>query len=398
MTASSDTSTDHARRDARLAWLSIVGFWSFYFLINTVRTFIMGEPRQVDLLGPRVIVATLSMAITGIAYQFLRRSSAASVRRSIATAAAVALPAAIAYSTLNWFAFEKLSHPPKRLDQTAAHSPALSARPPPGAAAPPETVNVGQPMSEHHESPLTEIEDNAANGYFFFIAWAALFLSLRYAAEVQVLERRSADLRAAAQSAELRALRYQVNPHFLFNTLNSLSSLILTDKRGQAEKMVLNLATFFRTSLTGNPTEDVSLEEEIALQRLYLDIEAVRFPERLSVTIDIPESLRAAQVPGLILQPLVENAVKHGVSRTPEPVTIAITARQRGDELILAVENRAAGAVCEPGRLEGNGVGLPNVRDRLAARFGEAATCRCLVPAPGSFRVELAMPMVRHVG
>jgi LytS/YehU family sensor histidine kinase len=249
---------------------------------------------------------------------------------------------------------------------------------------------------EPHETPLEAIEDNAANGYFFFIAWASLFLSLRYAAEVQALVRRSMELRAAAQAAELRALRYQVNPHFLFNTLNSLSSLILTDKREQAERMVLNLATFFRTSLTGNPTEDVPLEEEIALQRLYLDIEAVRFPERLHVSIDIPESLGAAHVPGLILQPLVENAVKHGVSRTPGPVTIAITARQRGDELILAVENCAVGAACEPGRLEGNGVGLRNVRDRLAARFGEAAACRWLAPAPGRFRVELAMPLVRH--
>jgi LytS/YehU family sensor histidine kinase len=252
-------------------------------------------------------------------------------------------------------------------------------------------------MSEHHETPLAAIEENAANGYFFFIAWASLFLSLRYAAEVQVLERRSADLRAAAQSAELRALRYQVNPHFLFNTLNSLSSLILTDRREQAERMVLNLATFFRTSLTSNPAEDVLLEEEIALQRLYLDIEAVRFPGRLNVSIDIPESLSTAQLPGLILQPLIENAVKHGVSRTPAPVTIAITASQRGDELILTVENYALGAACEPGRPEGNGVGLRNVRDRLAARFGEAAVCRWLSPAPGCFRVELAIPLVRHV-
>ena len=160
--------------------------------------------------------------------------------------------------------------------------------------------------------------------------------------------------------------------------------------------MVLNLATFFRTSLTGNPTEDVPLEEEIALQRLYLDIEAVRFPERMNVSIDVPESLSNAQAPGLILQPLVENAVKHGVSRTPEPVTIAITARQRGDELILAVENSTNGAACEAGPAEGNGVGLRNVRDRLAARFGEAASCYCLSPAPGRYRVELAMPLIRH--
>jgi hypothetical protein len=396
--------TASAHRDQRIALLSIVAFWSFYFLINTVRSFIKQAPQQVEMLGDRIMVAVVSMGVTAIIYVFLRRSSAASMRRSMVIAAALALPAAIAYSTINWWAFEKIDHAASMHAVSAPrHWPPPPPRQPPAAAGPlasqpkaaplPETVNVGY---EPEVTPLEAIEENAANGYFFFIAWAALFLSLRYAGEVRALEQRSAELRAAAQSAELRALRYQVNPHFLFNTLNSLSSLILTDKREQAERMVLNLATFFRTSLTGNPTEDVPLEEEIALQRLYLDIEAVRFPERLHVSIDIPESLGAAHVPGLILQPLVENAVKHGVSRTPGPVTIAITARQRGDELILAVENCAVGAACEPGRLEGNGVGLRNVRDRLAARFGEAAACRWLAPAPGRFRVELAMPLVRH--
>ena len=154
---------------------------------------------------------------------------------------------------------------------------------PPKVAPLPETLDVGY---QHEGTPLEAIAENSANGYFFFIAWAALFLSLRYAGEVRALERRSAELRAAAQSAELRALRYQVNPHFLFNTLNSLSSLILTDKAEQAERMVLNLSTFFRTSLSGDPTEDVSLAEEIALQRLYLDIEAVRFPDRLRIETD----------------------------------------------------------------------------------------------------------------
>jgi two-component system, LytTR family, sensor kinase len=401
------------RRDARIAWLSIIGFWSFYFLINTIRSFILQDPERVDSLGRRVIVASLSMVITAIVYVFLRGSSAASIRRSMVTAAALALPAAIAYSTLNWFVFEALPHPHRSWESSSPAPAGMPSRPPspsPGAMPtmptmpampvpptpppPPETVNVGHMAMEKHETPFEDIAGNAANGYFFFVAWASLFLSLRYAGEVRALERRSADLRAAAQHAELRALRYQVNPHFLFNTLNSLSSLVLTDQRERAERMILNLATFFRTSLSGDPTEDVSLAEEIALQRLYLDIEAVRFPDRLRVEIDLPERLAGAQVPGLILQPLVENAVKHGVSRTTQPVTVRIAARERDGRLLLTVENRSEPATCPPGQPDGVGVGLRNVRDRLAARFGDEAQCVWRAPEPGRFEVELSLPIV----
>src|SRR5690606_40575321 len=115
--------------------------------------------------------------------------------------------------------------------------------------------------------------------------------------------------------AELRSLRYQVNPHFLFNTLNSLSTLVMRSQPGEAERMILNLSKFYRTSLSADPLEDVALSEEVHLQNLYLDIEAVRFPERLKVEIDIPDELLGVLVPGLILQPLAENAIKHGVAQ-----------------------------------------------------------------------------------
>ncbi|MDB5479670.1 MAG: signal transduction histidine kinase [Caulobacteraceae bacterium] len=380
------------RRDSRIAWLSIVGFWTFYFLVNSTRAFILQEPHQVEMLGRRVIVASLSMVITAIFYVFLRGSSAASMRRSMATAAALALPSAIAYGALNFFVFEDISsksYPAQVHVRPSAPSPT-------NAGGQPETLNVGHATSEHDMAPWQAIAENSANGYFFFVAWASLFLSLRYAGEVRVLERRSAELRAAAQYAELRALRYQVNPHFLFNTLNSLSSLILTGKGEQAERMILNLATFFRTSLSGDPTEDVSLAEEIALQRLYLDIEAVRFPDRLLVEIDLSETLATAQVPGLILQPLVENAVKHGVSRTVRPVTIAISAQERESRLVLTVANSVGDGPCENGLVHGTGVGLRNVRDRLAARFGDDGRCHWRAPAPGRFEVELTMPIIRN--
>src|SRR5207248_332800 len=118
---------------------------------------------------------------------------------------------------------------------------------------------------------------------FFFAAWSAYYLATQAQAQVLKAQRRAAEAESAAQSAQLQALRYQVNPHFLFNTLNSLSSLVMTGRGDRAETMLLALSTFFRTSLSIDPSADVTLAEEIDLQRLYLDIEKARFPDRLHV-------------------------------------------------------------------------------------------------------------------
>jgi two-component system, LytTR family, sensor kinase len=163
-----------------------------------------------------------------------------------------------------------------------------------------------------------EIADIAVTHYFFVIAWASLYLALGYAREVREAERKASRYAQAAQDSELRSLRYQVNPHFLFNTLNSLSSLVMTGKPKEAEAMIQNLSNFYRTSLSSDPLEDVTLEEEVELQRLYLEIEAVRYPKRLRTIINIPPDLLNQHVPALILQPLVENAIKyhdHGDAR-----------------------------------------------------------------------------------
>ena len=259
-------------------------------------------------------------------------------------------------------------------------------------------IQVGQAPDPHREKDLSvvsQIADQALNGYFFFAAWGALFLALTYAAAVRAAEREAAGYRAAARDAELRALRYQVNPHFLFNTLNSLSTLILKDHRDEAEKMILNLSTFFRTSLTADPTEDVMLSEEIRLQRLYLDIEAIRFPERLIVEISVPQALTTACVPCLILQPLVENAIKYGVSRAKRPVKVRIAAREDSHGLMLTVEDDGD-PLGDDTTHRGTGVGLKNVADRLKARFGDEAGCRFGPLADGGFGVTIFMPLIRN--
>ncbi len=420
----SEAEADHAPSlRLRIVLLSIVIFWLFYFALVTIRSAVVfGGEDQMAMLVSRTIVTTVSMAATWVFYLLLRRLGEGSLKRGIIAGALLAIPAAVIYGATNWYAFAKLdekhktSHtkvvittpsPPKipeipvppAIDEDGLVEPTEPPEPPEPVMPPSmTTIQVGtEHPDEIEKSPAKAIADNSVNGYFFFIAWAALYLALSYAGAVKVLERRAAGLRSAAQAAELRALRYQVNPHFLFNTLNSLSSLVMIGKRAEAEQMILNLSTFFRTSLSGDPTEDVPLSDELQLQRLYLDIEAVRFPKRMLVEIDLPETLKDACVPGLILQPLVENAVKYGVARSRRPVTIRLSAREDSGGLLVTVENDGGPASDAAGdEPAGTGVGLANVRDRLLARFGDKASCRWGPLPGGGFSVILAMPMVRH--
>jgi two-component sensor histidine kinase len=218
--------------------------------------------------------------------------------------------------------------------------------------------------------------------------WTLTILSLIYNAEVRERERRLAVLQAQAHEAQVRALRFQINPHFLYNTLNSISALILESRNLDAERMVLALANFFRTTISADPLKDVRLADEIALQKLYLDIEQIRFSDGLTVEIDMPPSLEDAVLPGLILQPLLENALKHGVREPGEMVLLSIVARTEADLLVVEVKDNG------PGKSDaaGVGVGLPNVRDRLIARFGIRARLDTHADASG-FRVRLSMPL-----
>ena len=242
---------------------------------------------------------------------------------------------------------------------------------------------------------LRLIADGLVTWYFFFAAWASFYIAISSATRLRAAERRAAGAERDAQEAQLRALRYQVNPHFLFNTLNSLSSLVMARRDEEAEAMIVNLSAFFRSSLALDPSEDITLAQEIEFQQLYLDIEKLRFPRRLDVRIEVPADLRGARVPPLILQPLVENAIKHGVARTAEPVRLTIAAREEDAQLILTVENDRGPAEAA-GSEHGTGVGLVNVCERLAARFGGGATCEHGPLLGGGWRVTLYMPLEIH--
>lgn len=225
-----------------------------------------------------------------------------------------------------------------------------------------------------------------------FAIWAAGLLALLHDSEVRRRERALAQVRIQAQEAQMRALRYQINPHFLHNTLNAIAALILDGRNDLAEEMVIQLSQFFRLSLALDPLADVTLADEIALQRLYLSIEEVRFDDHFRVEIDLPPALETALVPGLILQPLVENSLKHGMRGPGAPMLLSIQASAKGEELVIDVFDDGHGR--RAGRSGGTGIGLANVSQRLATRFpGHGALT--FPEADRGFHARLAMPLCR---
>jgi hypothetical protein len=231
----------------------------------------------------------------------------------------------------------------------------------------------------------------AANSLFWlapFGMWATGVLALLHHAEARRRERQTAEAQLQAHHAQVRALRYQINPHFLYNTLNSVSALILDGRSAEADAMVVKLAAFFRASLSLDPLEDVPLGEEVAHQLLYLGIERVRFADRLQVSIDVPPELEKAGVPSFILQPLVENAMKHGMRGRGRRLHLRIGARACAGMLTIEVDDDGAGC----SGTSGTGTGLSNVERRLRSRHGERANVAAERRSDG-FAVRLNLPL-----
>ena len=357
----------------QIALLTIIGFWAFYALIFSLRAALLDFPSQPELFERRLMVAVTGVVITWILYMMLRLADRRPLGYRVTVAAVAAVPCALLLASANVYIFN--FYDPVSLFKDA---------------------EVGKSVEELRQqlglSFWQDIADVAVTQYFFLIAWASLFLALGYAREVREAERKASRYAQAAQDSELRSLRYQVNPHFLFNTLNSLSSLVITGKPKEAEAMIQNLSKFYRTSLNSDPLEDVTLAEEVDLQRLYLDIEAVRYPERLRTIIDIAPELMNQHVPALILQPLVENAIRYGVSRSARPVTIGIKATQSADGMMtIAVTDD--GETMDGSKDGGSGIGLANVRDRLEARYRSEATLQTYAAPKGGFVATLTLPL-----
>ncbi len=188
-------------------------------------------------------------------------------------------------------------------------------------------------------------------------------------------------------------LRYQLNPHFLFNTLNAISTLVLERDTELANRMVTRLSKFLRFSLDNDPMQKITLDEELEAIGLYLGIEKVRFEERLRLEEDIEPEARQALIPSLLLQPLVENAVKYGIARSEEGGTLRIAARVFAGDLLLELSDDGPGVELVDGQLPGaDGVGLRNTRERLRELYGARQSVRLSRTVPHGLTVSIRIP------
>lgn len=397
----------------RTVLFSMVLLWATYFVLITVRSYVAGFDMQLELAWRRSVVTLCGIGLTIVLWFLLRLFDSRALWVKISAAVAFALPVALAIGQVNQFMFNDIQFKQEQrfaeknnftlrrdedgnlmVDIPANRSDQNGPTGAPGSSA---TESVIISSAQINADRWRSLIDIALGRYFLLLAWASLYFALLAGYQASAAQRREEEFRSAAKAAELRSLRYQVNPHFLFNTLNSLSALVITGKPQRAEEMIQSISRFYRHSLAAEPTSDVRLEDEFALQREYLEIEAVRFPDRLVTRFDLPADLADARVPGMILQPLVENSVKYAVSKVTRPVTITVAAREEFDRLVVTVSDDGPGVPedTSSGSGHGFGIGLANVRDRLEARFGPDVVLTSTA-LDGGYITEMRIPLTRN--
>ncbi len=206
---------------------------------------------------------------------------------------------------------------------------------------------------------------------FVFLAWSALYFGIKHYQDLQAQKEHTLKANSLAHQAQLQMLRYQLNPHFLFNALNSASALIHEDP-DRAEKMLNELSEFLRYSLLSDRVHEVPLRDEVEAMRNYLAIEKIRFEDKLDVEFDIPASVGEFRVPAFLVHPLVENAIKYGMQTSALPLRIRLSANERNGSLQIEVANTGRWAAPEKDSLRppnGTGIGLENVRQRLQQTY-----------------------------
>jgi len=344
----------------RMAVVVILIFWMAQFTFLTVARLMRMPEESLFNIYPRAIVTACAILLSFALLATLRAVRRKTLVRRAVIAVGIAVAGCAVHAALNMGVFTLFYYMP-----------------------PPE------PFYEYLISWLISMADFI----WYYSALSVMLLALTYGEDLVENEDRIASLQAQANVAQLNALRYQLNPHFLFNTLNSVASLISKQMGAEAETMVVSLSDFLRSTLRMDSGREITLDEEIKLQSLYLDIEKIRFPQRLSVTIDVPEALRTACVPNLITQPLIENAIKHGVGRSSEPVHLEVIARDWGGKLSLEIRDDGGNAT--EAAPSGTQVGLRNVAERLKLRFGDQGSLTAGKRKEGGFSARILIPLRR---
>jgi sensor histidine kinase YesM len=229
--------------------------------------------------------------------------------------------------------------------------------------------------------------------FSLLVAWSALYYSINYYLLLEEQSDRLLRLEHQASSAQLAMLRYQLNPHFLFNTLNSISTLVLLKQTERANAMLSRLSSFLRYTLVNEPMGSVTVAQEVETLKLYLEIEKMRFEDRLRPKFDIDPSVSRARLPSLLLQPLVENAIKYAVTPQEEGADIEIGARRSIDRVVITVRDSGPGAEDHWVKAQqSTGVGLANIRDRLAQAYGPDHRFETESNRNGGFGVTIEIP------
>jgi two-component system, LytTR family, sensor kinase len=237
-----------------------------------------------------------------------------------------------------------------------------------------------------------ELFGGALSTAYLLLCWSALYFGIKFYESKRQQEEAMLKTVALAQEAQLKMLRYQLNPHFLFNTLNAISTLILDNQNRKATHAVARLSEFLRYTLDQDPMKKVTLRQEIEALDLYLGTERLRFGERLRLEYAIEEPALEALVPSLLLQPLLENSLKYAVSAREQGGLVRIEGRTRENLLELSVIDDGPGLPDGPPSGDRRGVGLSNTRERLKVLYGDNCRFAALNAHPGT-RVDMALPL-----
>ena len=230
--------------------------------------------------------------------------------------------------------------------------------------------------------------------FYIMLCWSGLYFGIKYYQMLQNERQKSLTARTKAHEAQLTMLRYQLNPHFLFNTLNAISTLILINENTTANGMVTRLSEFLRYSLDKDPIKKVPLNQEVQALKLYLDIEKVRFEDRLQTSFELSGQASDAMVPSMILQPLIENSIKYAVAHNEFGGKISIKAHTFGNDLLIEVSDNGPGTNLINGHpADRIGVGIRNTQERLQALYERNYSFVMSDNEPSGLTINIRMPL-----
>ena len=239
---------------------------------------------------------------------------------------------------------------------------------------------------------LMDYVGGVMGSFYILLCWSGLYFGIKYYQQLQEQTEQTLKATAAAHQAQLKMLRYQLNPHFLFNTLNAISTLILDGANETANKAVSRLSDFLRYTLDNDPMSRVTLGSELGAIDLYLEIEKVRFGERLVIEKAVEEKAMNALVPSLILQPMIENAIKYAISPSEDGGTIRISAKVQRNTLVLQLSDTGPGLGNGNTGKKSSGVGLKNTRERLQQLYAENQAFTLAPNEPSGLTITINIP------